>query len=45
MLVIVSAVGEGGLKRHFSAEREILELMLLLLIICWIHYISACIFE
>ena len=27
MLAIVSAVKEGGLKRHFSAEREIFKLM------------------
>ena len=32
MLAIVSAVREGGLKRHFSAELEILKLMLMLLI-------------
>ena len=27
MLVIASAVREGGLKRHFSAEKQILKLM------------------
>ena len=27
MLTIISTVREGGLKRHFSAEREILKLM------------------
>ena len=27
MLAIISTVGEGGLKRHFPVEREILKLM------------------
>ena len=40
MLAIVSAVREGGLKRDFSAEREILKLMIAFDLINYVGYIT-----